>query len=75
MARSKGLAALEKLHEFFRSEIQAEVTSGFARLVRMPDSHVVDKLRYYGSLSETDISCPDCGMLVPHLLSRCSNCL
>jgi hypothetical protein len=54
MAFAKKLAALEGLQEFFRSEIQAEVRSGFARLVRIPESHVVDKLRYYGSLSEVD---------------------
>ncbi len=57
MASSKQLAALKKLQEFFRSEIQAEVQAGFARLVQIPDSHVIDKLRYYGSLSEGDKAC------------------
>jgi hypothetical protein len=54
MASAKQLAAFEKLQEFFRSEVQSEVRSGFARLSRVPDSHVVDKLRYYRLLSESD---------------------
>ena len=54
MASANQLAALKKLREFLDSEIQAEVQSGFARLGRIPESHVVDKLRYYGSLSEAD---------------------
>ena len=54
MASAKQLATLKKLQEFFRCEIQAEVQSGFARLVRIPESHVVDKLRYYGFLNESD---------------------
>jgi len=54
MASAKQLAALRKLQEFFLSEIQAEVHSGFTRLARIPESHVVDKLRYYGLLGETD---------------------
>jgi hypothetical protein len=54
MASAKQLTALKKLREFLRSEIQAEVESGFARLARIPESHVVDKLRYYVSLSEDD---------------------
>jgi hypothetical protein len=54
MTSSKQLARLKRLQEFFRSEIQAEVQSGFQRLARIPDSHVFDKLRYYGSLSEGD---------------------
>jgi len=54
MASPKELLVFEKLQEFFRAEIQAEVRSGFARLLRVPESHVVDKLRYYGLLGETD---------------------
>jgi hypothetical protein len=46
MASAKQLTALKKLREFFHSEIDAEVRSGFARLVRMPESHVVNKLDY-----------------------------
>jgi len=54
MASAKQLAALKRLQEFLRCEIEAEAWSGFARLKRIPESHVVDKLRYYGSLSEGD---------------------
>jgi len=45
---------LRNLQEFFLSEIQAEVHSGFTRLARIPESHVVDKLHYYGLLGETE---------------------
>ena len=54
MASAKQLDALRKLREFLRSGIEEEVRSGFARLAQIPESHVVDKLRYYGSLSEAD---------------------
>ena len=54
MPSSKQMASLKRLKEFFRSELQAEVRSGFPRLARVPDSHVADKLRYYNSLSESD---------------------
>ena len=54
MASAKQLTALKKLREFFQSEIQAEARSGFARLTRVPDSHVVERLRYYGLLGEAD---------------------
>ena len=54
MASAKQLTKLKKLREFFHSEIQAEARSGFARLVRVPDSHVVEKLHYYGMLGEAD---------------------
>jgi hypothetical protein len=54
MASAKQQAVLEQLQDFFRSEIRAEVRSGFARLMRIPDSHVVGKLRYFSSLSERD---------------------
>src|SRR5437899_1441746 len=52
MPTARQLAVLKRLQEFFRSEIQAEVRSEFARLARIPDSSVVDKLRYYSGLSE-----------------------
>jgi hypothetical protein len=45
---------VKKLREFFHSEIHTEMQSGFARLVRVPEARVVDKLRYYGLLSEVD---------------------
>src|SRR5271157_4715065 len=54
MASRKKLAALEKLREFFRSEVQTEVRSGFARLARVPDTHVIAKMRYYSLLGELD---------------------
>ena len=54
MASTKQLAALKRLREFLRCEIEEEVRSGFARLARIPESHVVDKLRYYGFLNESD---------------------
>ncbi len=54
MATARQLAAFKRLQEFFDSEIQSEVRSGFARLVRIPESHVVEKLRYYGLLGESD---------------------
>lgn len=56
MASAKQLNALKKLRAFFESEIQMEVRSGFARLTRVPDSHVVDKLRYYDLLTEQEKS-------------------
>src|SRR5271169_1957870 len=54
MASAKQLAAFEKLQEFFRSKVQAEVRSDFARISPLPESRVVNKLRYYGLLSESD---------------------
>jgi hypothetical protein len=54
MATSNQRTKLKTLREFFHSEIHAEARSGFARLARVPESQVVDKLRYYNSLSETD---------------------
>jgi len=35
-------------------EVQSEVDSGFSRLVRIPDSHVMDKMRYFKSLAPDD---------------------
>ena len=54
MPSSKQMASLKRLKEFFRSEIQAEVRSGFARLARVPASHVAEKMKYYGLLSKSD---------------------
>jgi hypothetical protein len=54
MASAKQLATLKKLQAFFWSEIRAEVRSGFARLVRVPEAQVVDKLRYYNLLGDSD---------------------
>lgn len=54
MPTRKQSAAFKRLQEFFASEIQAEVRSKFARLARIPESHVVDKLRYYDLLGESD---------------------
>jgi hypothetical protein len=42
----------ERLLEFLRSEFRAEEMSGFARLNRIPDSHVKAKLKRYRSLNE-----------------------
>jgi len=52
MALSRELIKLNELKEFFSSEIATEARSGFARLARIPDSHVADKLHYYGLLDE-----------------------
>src|SRR5260370_2880528 len=54
MPTPKQLAGLKRLQECVRSEIQVEVRSGFARLVRIPESAVVDKLRYYSALGDGD---------------------
>jgi len=54
MASAKELVALNKLKEFFHSEVLAEAQSGFARLARIPSLHVVDKLRYYSMLGDAD---------------------
>ena len=44
----------KKLFRFFLREFQIEEESGFARLKRVPDSHVSSKLRYYMSLGKGD---------------------
>lgn len=44
----------KRLQEFFRSEIETEVQSGFARIERIPDSHVQSNLNYYRSLGQSD---------------------
>lgn len=54
MPTGSQVAAFKRLQEFFDSEIQSEVRSEFARLVRIPESHVVEKLRYYSLLGESD---------------------
>jgi hypothetical protein len=54
MLSTEQLATFKRLKEFFGTEVQAEVRSGFARLSRVPESHVANKLRYYHLLSETD---------------------
>jgi hypothetical protein len=43
-----------KLLDFFRREFESEERSGFARLLRIPDSHVAAKLMHYKSLSRPD---------------------
>jgi hypothetical protein len=48
------MAASEKLLAFFRSEFLAEERSGFARLKRVPDSRVEERLGWYQSLSAAD---------------------
>lgn len=45
---------VEKLLAFFRSEFRTEESSGFARLKRVPDSRVEEKLGWYQSLSTPD---------------------
>ena len=42
------------LHRFLRGEFDAEARSGFARLRRIPDTHVRHFLDYYQSLSADD---------------------
>lgn len=44
----------QKLLNFIRSEFRAEERSGFARLKRVPDSRVSEKLQYYLSLSKAE---------------------
>lgn len=48
------MTSFNRLHDFFRSEIQEEAQSDFARLERIPDSRVVAKLEYYRSLGQVD---------------------
>lgn len=50
------MSASAKLLDFFRREFQTEEESGFSRLSRVPDSHVMAKLAYYRSLSQADKS-------------------
>lgn len=51
----------ERLLRFLRNEIEQEESSGFARLVRVPDSRVMARLDYYKSLSGSDrIAFLDC---------------
>src|SRR5436190_16604442 len=43
-----------KLLDLFRREFQIEEDTGFARLSRVPDSHVMAKLAHYRSLGQGD---------------------
>lgn len=54
MCSSREIAKLNELKKFFLSEIATEVRSGFARLLRIPDSDVLKKLHYYSLLNEAD---------------------
>lgn len=44
----------QALHKFLRGEFDAEARTNFARLRRVPDTHVRHFLDYYGSLNTTD---------------------
>ena len=49
------------LLDFFRREFHQEEHSGFPRLSRVPDSHIMARLAYYRSLSEADrLAFADC---------------
>src|SRR5580765_2920671 len=48
------MADTQALHKFLRGEFDAEARTGFARLRRVPDTHVRHFLDYYGSLNATD---------------------
>jgi hypothetical protein len=51
----------ERLLNFFRREFQTEERTGFARLKRIPDSHVMAWLSHYKSLNEADrLAFADC---------------
>src|SRR5579864_6358755 len=51
----------DKLLDFFRAEFVSEHRSDFARLKRVPDSHVEESLRYFESLSPpVQVSFIDC---------------
>jgi hypothetical protein len=61
------MSTSEKLLAFFRTEFAFEQNSGFARLRRVPDSHVETNLRYFQSLSPADqASFIDCCAHVAH---------
>jgi hypothetical protein len=45
---------IRPLHSFFRGEFDSEANSGFARLSRVPDTHVRHFLDYYRSLNAHD---------------------
>src|SRR6267142_2027738 len=45
------MAEVQALHRFFRGEFDTEARSGFARLSRVPDTHVRHFLDYYRSLN------------------------
>jgi hypothetical protein len=48
------MTASTRLLNFFLREIDGEEQGGFARLLRIPDSHVVSQLSYYRSLGHED---------------------
>lgn len=48
------MADAKALHEFLRGEFDAEASNGFARLKRVPDTHVRHFLDYYRSLNASD---------------------
>ena len=45
------MADVQALHKFLRGEFESEASSGFARLRRVPDTHVRHFLDYYQSLN------------------------
>jgi hypothetical protein len=47
-------AVTQRLLKFFRREFEAEESTGFARLSRVPDSHVMSSLALYRSLNARD---------------------
>lgn len=51
MLSRKTLIRLTRLRKFFLREVRAEAESGFSRLRRVPDSHVMRKLRFFNSLN------------------------
>src|SRR5260221_14141354 len=48
------MADAQALHKFLRGEFDAEARTGFARLGRVPDTHVRHFLDYYRSLNATE---------------------
>src|SRR5258706_5714901 len=48
------MADAQALHKFLRGEFDTEARSGFARLRRVPDTHVRHFLDYYRSLNATE---------------------
>lgn len=54
MASNNTAAKLAGLRDFFLSEVKLETDSGFSRLKRIPSSQVMNKLRYFATLSAND---------------------
>jgi hypothetical protein len=48
------MADIRSIHRFLRAEFDAEARAGFARLARVPDTHVRHFLDYYRSLNSQD---------------------